>query len=87
MNTRKFTGDMADQIERDRDELIELRAKCKRLEGELHQCQEDRQSNGVIADNVIERCERLEAQCAEMRGALEKLSKLGKEPYDWRNCC
>lgn len=29
MNTRKLTGDMADQIERDRDELIRLREQVK----------------------------------------------------------
>ena len=25
MNTRKFSGDMADQVEKDRDQLIEMR--------------------------------------------------------------
>lgn len=25
MNTRKFSGDMADQVEKDRDQLIEIR--------------------------------------------------------------
>lgn len=56
-----------------RAERDQLKAKCERLEGELHQCQEDRQSSGVIADNMIALNERLESQAAQMREVLEQV--------------
>lgn len=74
MNTHKFTGNMADQVEADRDELIKLRQENERLRGEVDGWKHWKLQR-EIDETLIRRLNRLVEELQITKSSLEAHNK------------